>query len=142
MSMIDGVVLGSSQNPMYVRPGSGTASGTFTTTLLPAGATAFTAVSAADITGTSSTAVKAAGASGVVHYITAITVSNLAAAVATRVDILDGATVIWSGPAAAAGGGFCITFGIPKAGTAATAINAQCGTTAAQVRVAIAGYSI
>lgn len=100
------------------------------------------AISASDITNTISTAVKSAGGAGVKYSITAITVSNMSASIATRVDILDGSTVIWSGPASAGGGGYSITFNPPLGPlTANTAINAQCGTTGAQVRVAIAGYS-
>lgn len=100
----------------------------------------FTAVSASDITNTSSTQVKAA-VTGLKIYVKSIMVSNMNATVATRVDILAGSTVIWTGPAAAAGGGYQVTFdglGIPCA--AATAINAQCGTTSATVRVSIYGY--
>lgn len=95
---------------------------------------------AADITDTTSTSVKAAGAAGVRHYITAISVSNMAAAVATRVDILDGSTVVWSCPAAAAGGGCTQSFPVPLRGTAATAINAQPATTASATRVCVSGY--
>lgn len=101
----------------------------------------WTAVSASDITNTTSTAVKAATAS-TRYCITSITVSNMHATVSTRVDILDGSTVIWTGPAAALGGGYSITFPAPKPLTTNTAINAQCGTTGAAVRVAIAGFSI
>jgi len=56
------------------------------------------------------------------------------------VDILDDTTVIWSGPAAALGGGFNHTFTTPIKCTVNKALNAQCGTTGAAVRVAIAGY--
>lgn len=103
--------------------------------------TAYSAVSAADITGTDSTAVKAAAGAGISTYITALSIQNLAAAVATRVDILDGSTVIWSVAVGVGGGCANITFPTPLKGTANTAINAQCGTNAAQVRVAIAGYT-
>lgn len=99
----------------------------------------FTGVSAADIVDTTSTQVVAAGGVGIRRYISAITVSNMHATVATRVDILDGATVVWSGPAAANGGGYTITFPQQIRCSANTAINAQCGTTGAAVRVAISG---
>lgn len=141
MSLINGIVMGSDQYPMYIRASS-TSGNSIPVTFLPPGATRFVAVSSADITDTSSQAVKTAGGAGVVFYITSITVSNMSPTVATRVNILDGSTVIWQGPAAAAGGGFCATFPIVLVGTANTAINAQCGTTGAAVRVAIAGYQI
>lgn len=98
----------------------------------------FYAVSAADITDLTSTQVAAAIAS-TRYYISAITVSNMHASVSTRVDILDGATVVWSGPAAKDGGGYTITFPQQIRCTSNTAINAQCGTTGAAVRVAISG---
>lgn len=99
------------------------------------------ALNASDITNTTSTSIKAAIAS-TRFCITAITVSNMHATVSTRVDILDGTTRIWTGPAAALGGGYSITFPAPIPLTTNTAINAQCGTTGAAVRVAIAGFSI
>jgi hypothetical protein len=99
----------------------------------------FTGVSAADIVDTTSTQVVAAGGVGIRRYISAISVSNMHATVATRVDILDGATVVWTGPAAANGGGYTITFPQQIRCSANTAINAQCGTTGAAVRVAISG---
>lgn len=100
--------------------------------------TTFTAVSAADIVNTSSTQVAAAVAS-TRRYISAISVSNMSATVNTRVDILDGSTVVWTGPASANGGGYSITFPQQIRCSVNTAINAQCGTTGAEVRVAIAG---
>lgn len=101
--------------------------------------TTFTAVSGADIVDTTSTQVAAAAGVGIRRYISAISVSNMHASVATRVDILDGATVVWTGPAAANGGGYTITFPQQIRCSANTAINAQCGTTGAAVRVAISG---
>ena len=99
----------------------------------------FIGVSAADITTTTSTSVVPAAGVGLRRYISAITVSNLHATVPTRVDILDNATVIWSGPAAINGGGYTITFPQQLRCSANQAINAQCGTTGAAVRVAISG---
>lgn len=99
------------------------------------------AASAADITDTTSTAVKAAGGADRRYFITDLTVSNMHATVATRVDILSGSTVVWSGPAAALGGGFDHSFQNPVTCGVNEAINAQCGTTGAAVRVAIAGYT-
>lgn len=99
----------------------------------------FVGVSSADITDTTSTSVVPAAGAGLRRYISAITVSNLHATVPTRVDILDNATVIWSGPAAINGGGYTITFPQQLRCSANQAINAQCGTTGAAVRVAISG---
>lgn len=101
--------------------------------------TEWTAVSASDIVNTTSTTVKAAGGAGVRFRLFGITVSNMSPSVATRVDILDGATVIWSGPASAGGGGYSKEFKKPKKLTANTDIKVQCGTTGAQVRVALDG---
>ena len=102
----------------------------------------FTAVSAADIVNTTSTLVKAAAGTGVRYYITAFSVTNSAAAVSTRVDLLDGATVIWSCQVGPAATGTCNQlFPTPLRGTTATALNCQAATTAAAVRCSIAGYT-
>jgi hypothetical protein len=98
--------------------------------------------SAADITNTTSTSVVAAGGAGVIYVVTAITVSNMSATVSTRVDILDGSTVIWRGPAASGGGGFTITFPDGLVCTANTALNAQCATTGSATRVSISGHKV
>lgn len=103
----------------------------------------FVCNSAADIVDTSSTAVCAADADEI-YNIQSITCTNTDATVATRVDILDGATVVWQ----------CHVSGIDKSGTTCsqtfpsplkmaainTAINAQAATTSAQVRCSIAGF--
>lgn len=99
----------------------------------------WTACLGSDITNTTSTQVKAATAS-IRHYITSVSISNMAASVATRVDILDGSTVIWQCPAAAAGGGCTQSFPVPLRGTANTAINAQPATTSSATRVCVSGY--
>jgi hypothetical protein len=101
--------------------------------------TPFTGVSAANITDTTSTAVKAAAGAGRKYYITSISISNLHASVHTRVDVLDGATVVWQCGAGANGGGCTSTLPVPIVGTANTAINCQAGTTGAAVRCAVAG---
>lgn len=97
---------------------------------------------AADMTGTTTTQVIAAVASRKL-YITSITVSNMSAAVATRVDLQDGSggTVIWQGPAAAAGGGFAHTFTTPISTTSGNGLFAVNATTGAAVRVSASGYS-
>jgi hypothetical protein len=94
---------------------------------------------------TTSTAVKAAGAAGVRNYMTGLQLYNNGSATATNVSILDGATVIWTGFLP----GFTTTdqaipmeviFPTPLRGTAATAMNIQCGTTAASVFWNAQGY--
>lgn len=100
--------------------------------------TTFAAVSAADITDTTATAVKAA-TSGSHYEITDITVSNMHATQGTRVDIKSGTTLIWSGPAAANGGGFDHSFSTPLVCGLSEAINVVCATTGAAVRAAVNG---
>ena len=75
----------------------------------------------ADITNTSDTSVIAAQGSGVRTYITQITAFNSHATVATRVNIKDGATTIYSCYLAAAGGQVSITLPVPLRGSANTA---------------------
>ncbi len=94
----------------------------------------------AAITDTTSTAVISAQAAGVRTYLTQITVTNSHATVGTFVKILDGATIIHEGYAAAAGGGYTATFPTPLRGTAATAINCQPVTTGANVIASMSGY--
>jgi len=94
----------------------------------------------AAITDTTNTQVLAAAGAGVRNYVTTILVTNSHATVGTLVKINDGSTEIFSGYAAAAGGGFAISLVSPLRGTANTAINAQCGTTGANVYVSITGY--
>jgi len=92
------------------------------------------------ITDTSSTQVIAAQAAGIRIYVTALLVTNSHATVGTFVEILDGPTIIWKGYAAEVGGGFSQSFTVPLKGTAATALNAHCVTTGANVIVSAAGY--
>ena len=102
--------------------------------------TTFSAVSAADIVDAVSTELKAA-VSGTRYFITDVTVSNLDAAKATRVDILSDATLIWSGPAAINGGGYDHSFAVPLVCGVGEAINVKCETAGATVRAAVAGYT-
>ncbi len=102
--------------------------------------TTWTSVSAADIDVSTAVELRAAVAS-TRFYISAITVSNMHASVNTRVDIYSGATLIWTGPASANGGGYSITFPQQIRCASNTAINVQCGTAGAAVRVAIGGTS-
>ncbi|MDD2765909.1 MAG: hypothetical protein PHE83_18250 [Opitutaceae bacterium] len=93
------------------------------------------------ITDTSDDAIIAAGAAGVRHYLTALTVVNAHATVGTEVVIKDGSTVIHRGYAAAAGGGYTVNFPTPLRGTAATALNAACITTGSATHVSASGFS-
>lgn len=93
------------------------------------------------ITDTADDAIQAAGAAGVRHYLTALTVVNSHATVGTEVVIKDGSTVIHRGYAAAAGGGYTLTFPTPLRGTAATALNVACITTGSATVVSASGFS-
>lgn len=102
--------------------------------------TTFSAVSAADIVDDTSTELKAA-VSGTRYFITDLTVSNLHAAQGTRVDVYSDDTLLYSGPAAANGGGFDHSFSVPLVCGVGEAIKLKCGTAGAAVRGAVAGYS-
>lgn len=93
------------------------------------------------ITDTADDAIQAAGGAGVRHYLTALTVVNSHATVGTEVVIKDGSTVIHRGYAAAAGGGYTLTFPTPLRGTAATALNVACITTGSATVVSASGFS-
>lgn len=103
----------------------------------------FKCTSASDITDTNSTAVCVADADEI-YNITAITCTNTDAAVGTRVDILDGATVVWQlavGSGASETTTASQTFPTPlKMAAINTAINAQNATNSAQVRCSISGF--
>lgn len=94
---------------------------------------------AAAITDLTSTQIFSADAS-FRRSITDISITN-ESAVNTRVDILDGATVIWRAHVAA-NSHYDHTFNQPLRGTVNTAINAQCATTAASVFVSVTGFNI
>lgn len=99
----------------------------------------YQAINASAITTTSSTAIKAAAGTGIRNYVTDISITNTSAT-ASRVDILDGATVIWSAHIKA-GDSYRHNFTTPLRGTANTAINAQCATTATATFVSITGFT-
>lgn len=93
----------------------------------------------------SSTLAQAAGAAGVRNYVTDIHVINTSATVSTTFSILDGATVIWTTFLSATTAALpeipvTIHFETPLKGTAATALNVQCGTTSASVYYNIGGF--
>lgn len=98
------------------------------------------ACAAGGIINTTDVAAKASAGAGVRNYVTGMTLSN-ANATATEFVIKDGATVIWRGNCPANMPTVPITFTTPLRGTAATAINVACLTTAAQVYCSLQGYA-
>lgn len=95
------------------------------------------------MTGTTSTSLIAAPASGLRNYITQITVSNSHATVGTDIIIQDGSggTTLYVIPAAAVYGGASITFPTPlRQPTTATAIYVANVTTGASTKVSASGY--
>ena len=109
---------------------------------LPGAAWKYAAASGG-IVNTTAITIKAAGAAGVVNYLTHLSVINGHATVSTEVAIRDGAagTVIWRGFAQAAGGGVAETFVPPLASTAATLLEVVCITTGSAVYVNAQGYA-
>ena len=92
------------------------------------------------VTDTATDEAKAAGAAGVINYVTSVQVINGHATTATEVVILDGASVMWRGWAEAAGGGVSAKFDPPLRGTAATAINVANITNLAKTYFNLQGY--
>lgn len=95
------------------------------------------------MTGTTSTSLLAAPASGLRNYITQITVSNSHATVGTDIIIQDGSggTTLYVIPAAAVYGGAVITFPTPlRQPTTATAIFCANVTTGSNTKVSASGY--
>jgi hypothetical protein len=95
------------------------------------------------MTGTTSTSLIAAPASGLRNYITQITVSNAHATVGTDVVIQDGSggTTLYTIPAAAVYGGATLSFPTPlRQPTTATALFCANVTTGASTKVSASGY--
>jgi len=92
------------------------------------------------ITSTSITAVLPAAPGGQRNYITHITATN-GAATGTFVDIRDGTTVIYSGYAAASGGGFAASFPTPLKQSSISAVVDMQASAQASVKVAIIGFT-
>lgn len=95
------------------------------------------------MTGTTSTSLIAAPASGLRNYITQITVSNSHATVGTDIIIQDGSggTTLYVIPAAAVYGGAVITFPTPlRQPTTATALYCANVTTGSSTKVSASGY--
>lgn len=92
------------------------------------------------LTTTTAAAAKAAGAAGIRNYVTDVSFQNTSAT-ATTVLLVDGATTIaqWNAPANMAVPAV-IQFVTPRRGTAATAMNVNCGTTAANILINVGGY--
>lgn len=92
------------------------------------------------LTTTTSTALQATQGAGVRNYLVGLSYQNTSAT-ATLLNVLDGSTVIaqFSAPAAMAVPAV-LDFTVPLRGTANTALNVQCGTTAANVLVNAQGY--
>ncbi len=98
------------------------------------------AAQAGGIVNTTDVVVRAAGAAGIRNYVTAVQIRNVST-VSTEVVIKDGSTIIWrdffpannSAPQE-------VVFPTPLKGTAATALNVACLTTAAAVFVNAQGY--
>lgn len=90
--------------------------------------------------GTTTSIIASAGAS-TRNYVTSVLVTNSHATQGTFVKITDGAsTILYEGYAAPLGGGFSASFPVPLRGSAATAVNAICVTSGANVIVSAAGY--
>lgn len=95
---------------------------------------------AAAITVNTDTIVKAAGAAGIRNYVTGVQLQNTGAT-ATEVVVKDGSAVLWRGFLPATMPGIAdINFATPLKGTAATAVNFACITTAANVYANVQGY--
>lgn len=92
------------------------------------------------LTTTTATAVRAPGAAGVRNYVTGLQFQNTSAT-ATTVLVSDGAALIaqYNAPANMASPAV-IGFTTPLRGTAATALNVNCGTAAANLLVNVQGY--
>lgn len=94
---------------------------------------------------TTSTQLKAAGAASIRNFVTSCQFYNNSAVVATDVEILDGAAVIWTGWLPATTAALPVVpidanFHTPLRGTAATAMNVKLGTTGASVYYNCQGY--
>ncbi len=103
----------------------------------------FVSGATAAMTGTTSTSLLAAPASGLRNYITQITVANSHATVGTVVNIQDGSggTTLYTIPAASLFGGATLTFPTPlRQPTTATAIFCACVTTGSNTFVSCSGY--
>ena len=86
----------------------------------------------------------ASGVAGIRNYLTGISITNSSATIPTEVVVKDGLTVIWRGFVGAntlANSVQGVTFPTPLRGTANTALNVACITTAASVYVNAQGYT-
>ena len=98
------------------------------------------AAASGGITNTSDVAIKAAAGAGVRNVIRTLGVINRSAT-ATEVVVKDGSTVIWRMEFGQSEG-IQVTFDPPLIGTANTALNVACITTASKTYVNAQGYTI
>lgn len=92
------------------------------------------------LTTTTAQPAKAAGSAGIKNCVTGFQYQNTNAT-ATEIQILDNATVIWRGYALAnMAAPATVMFQTPLVGSAATALNVNCGTTGANVYMNVQGY--
>lgn len=92
------------------------------------------------ITSTSQTSVVTTAPGAQRNYITQITVTN-GAAVGTFVDVMDGSNVLYSGYAAASGGGYALSFPAPlKQANTVTSLDVKVRTQASVI-AAISGFT-
>ena len=95
---------------------------------------------ASPITDTTSTALQAAPGAGKKIMVTSLCVHNMHATVSTEIQILSGATKIYTVPGGAAGGGGAFTFPIELECAENEALNIKPETTGASVRGSFVGY--
>ena len=92
---------------------------------------------------TATNVIAADSGAGLKWYVTSIMVTNSDATVGTLVTVQDDEgtpNVLWQGYAAAAGGGWAITFPVPVPTAADAHIHVVCGTTSAEVYCSVAAY--
>jgi hypothetical protein len=126
--------------PSFVQSGTviTSVSGTILTAYAPVAS--FVSGVTSVITSTSQTSITGTPAGGQRNYITHVLATN-AAAVGTFVNLMDGPNVIYSGYAAASGGGFSATMPTPlRQANLTTSLDVK-STVQASVVVAVSGYT-
>lgn len=96
------------------------------------------------LTDTTLTDIVPAQGAGLRIYVTSVIVTNSHATVGTLVTIKDdtpgGTNILCQGYAAEKGGGFALVFNSPPSTNENRKLQAQCGTTGANVYVSVSGY--